>query len=382
MNAPEAELAELDSHYEVVVVGGGAAGVGMGIVLGQLGVPSYVILERHEVGASFRRWPIAMRFITPSFPANNFGALDLNSIAVGTSPGYTLDVEHPTGLEYAEYLDIVANYFELPIRTGIAVESIVPHRTGDGFTVETSSGEVDADFVIWAGGEFQYPRTGGFPGAEHCLHTSRVPDWQSLPGDVVTIIGGYESGIDAAVNLVRLGRKVRVLDANEPWNVNASDPSVALSPYTKGRLRRAIATGNLELVGEARIDSVQAVDNGFLVRAEDGRQWSVDSPPLLATGFGSSALQHYELFDWEEDGLPRLSEVDESTVTPGLFLIGPSVRQDAVHFCFIYKFRQRFAVVANAIGGRLGIDTAPLEFFRQYNMYLDDLSCCTIDCVC
>ena len=63
-------------------------------------------------------------------------------------------------------------------------------------------------------------------------------------------------------------------------------------------------------------------------------------------------------------------------------MVGPEVRQDDVIFCFIYKFRQRFAVVANQIADRLQIDVEPLEEYRRYGMFLDDLSCCGDDCAC
>ena len=74
---------------------------------------------------------------------------------------------------------------------------------------------------------------------------------------------------------------------------------------------------------------------------------------------------------------------DESTELPGLFLVGPEIKHNGHLFCYIYKFRQRFAVVARAIAGRLGVDTGPLEYYRTHNMYLDDLSCCDADdCLC
>ena len=52
--------------------------------------------------------------------------------------------------------------------------------------------------MIWAGGEYQYPSLGGFQGSELCLHTSNIGSYQELDGDDFLIIGGYESGIDAA----------------------------------------------------------------------------------------------------------------------------------------------------------------------------------------
>ena len=90
--------------YDVVVVGGGAAGVGVAIALKHAGIESFIVLERHTVGSSFASWPAETRFITPSFPTNSIGMLDLNSIAIGVSPAFSLEVEHPTGREYALHL--------------------------------------------------------------------------------------------------------------------------------------------------------------------------------------------------------------------------------------------------------------------------------------
>jgi putative flavoprotein involved in K+ transport len=75
-------------------------------------------------------------------------------------------------------------------------------------------------------------------------------------------------------------------------------------------------------------------------------------------------------------------EADESTVTPGLFLAGPAVTHREAIFCFVYKFRQRFGVVAREIGDRLGVDTSPLEQLRAQQFLLDDLSCCELECAC
>ena len=90
------------------------------------------------------------------------------------------------------------------------------------------------------------------------------------------------------------------------------------------------------------------------------------------------------MIEYDEDGEPIVTEeADESTLVPGLFLSGPIVQHRGVNFCFIYKFRQRFAVVADAIAQRLGMDTTEaVEARRTAGMYLDDLSCCVESCAC
>ena len=76
-----------------------------------------------------------------------------------------------------------------------------------------------------------------------------------------------------------------------------------------------------------------------------------------------------------------LTDEDESTKTPGVFLVGPTVVQGELSFCFVYKFRQRFGIVADAIAKGLGRETAAaVDAARDMNMYLDDFECCKAAC--
>ena len=70
------------------------------------------------------------------------------------------------------------------------------------------------------------------------LNDSRqVSSWASLDGDERVVIGGYESGVDAAVNLAKAGKQATVLASTATWNVQTVDPSSELAQYTTGRLR-------------------------------------------------------------------------------------------------------------------------------------------------
>lgn len=366
-------------EWPCVIVGAGAAGIGIARALQEIDVPA-IILERHEIGGSFRRWPREMRFITPSFPSNSFGTLDLNSIAIGTSPAFTLECEHPTGMQYAEYLRSVVEFFHLPVQTGIDVKSMTA-RAGGGFELETSAGRIRAANVVWAAGEFQYPKLKPFPGAEHCLHNSRVKSWKKLAGDEFVVIGGYESGIDAAVHLANAGKRVQVLERSSVWSSDASDPSITLSPFTWDRLMET-PDGRIELIDEVEIERIEKQRGGYTIFDAAGESWRTKRKPILATGFEGSPTLIRDLFAWRDDGFPFLNDFDESTVAPGLFLVGSLVRHERLVFCFIYKFRQRFGVVADAIGRRLGLDTSALQKYRFWGMYLDDLACCGSECVC
>eukprot|EP01052_Picozoa_sp_SAG31_P042643 SAG31_NODE_6836_length_1874_cov_2.550986_2_plen_327_part_00 len=286
-------------------------------------------------------------------------------------------------------------------------------------------------YVIWAAGEFQYPRAGGamFTGSEHCLHNSKVRSWAELPGDDFVVIGGYESGMDAASNLASCGKRCTVVSSKAYWSVATEDPSTELAPYTAARVRTACSSPTPpRLLAPLRVfaveeDGVDSTGNagGYLVRARwhtptkhrsgelraplknvaamgdivEGSELLLRTPqpPLLCVGFEGSIVSGVakHLFGWPKqlteggegcaETSPLLTENDESTMTQGLFLVGPAVRHGELSFCFVYKFRQRFGIVANAIARGLGQDTTEaVETCRKMNMFLDDFECCKAAC--
>jgi len=132
--------------YDVIVVGAGAAGIGVSVALKDAGIDNFLVLERFRVGAAFALWPEETRFITPSFPTNSIGMLDLNSVAIGVSPAFGLEVEHPTGKEYAFHLNAIAAFRELPIQTETTVLRVTKVR--QVFRVDTVQETLRAKHVF------------------------------------------------------------------------------------------------------------------------------------------------------------------------------------------------------------------------------------------
>jgi thioredoxin reductase len=175
---------------------------------------------------------------------------------------------------------------------------------------------------------------------------------------------------------------VKVFDLNSPWDEESSDPSITLSTYSFERIRNPKFEKNVDLCSQTAICSVELIDGIYKVNTEDGQVFESTSQPLFAGGFEGSHRFISHLFEEREDGFPLITENDESTIMPGLFLCGPSVRHDGHIFCFIFKYRQRFAIVAQAIASTLGYDTDEfVEAYRGWGMYLDDLSCCGQECL-
>lgn len=367
-------------NVDVLVVGAGAAGMGLGSIFKKLGM-DFIIVEKHRVGASFLMWPQETCFITPSFTGNFFRAPDLNAVTPGTSPAFTLHTEHPSGVNYAEYLQLVSDHYELPVHENTNVTSLV--KEGDEFVAHCGDVQYRAKYVVWAAGEYQYPKLDGFVGADLCIHSSRIPAYSDLSGDEYIIIGGYESGFDAAISLAMEGKKPVLIGQRDYLEYINSDSSYSLSPYTRDlfeTVRRDVAYHANMTVRE-----VQKHADGYTVICVDGSSFHSANPPINATGFAGSLTLISEMLLFTE-GYPQLNEFDESTLTSGLYVSGPKVKHDNALFCFIYKFRQRFAVIAEHIGWQLGLDRSEIDQvlaeYKENNFYLADLSCCGDECVC
>lgn len=371
---------------EVLIVGAGPAGIGCALALQACGVKVQLV-DAKGVGASFLDWPRQMHLLTPSFHSNVFGGVDLNAVTPDTSPADFLHTQHPDGREYARYLRALVMHHGLMVDAPTRVTAVMPEQDG-GFVVATDRGTHQARFVIWAVGEFGRPDLGGIGGAALCRHNSGVGDWDEVAqeGMRFVVIGGYESGIDAAVNLMERGREVHVLSRGEPWGQDDPDPSRSLSPHTRDRLRRALleAPGQVRFYKNADILRVTKTPAGYELVDGEGTAFTSETRPILCTGFQSALEQPMmrPLWDWR-GGQPVLSEAaDESTMTPGLFYSGPSLQHRGMLFCFIYKFRARFGVIAREIAERLGRDwVVPLTLWRERGFMMEDLDCCA-DCQC
>jgi len=363
---------------DVLILGAGPAGLGIAIALKEFTTTNILVIDAKEVGHSFNSWPKETRFISPSFTAHQFNLLDLNAITYATSPGYTLGTEHPTGKDYAEYLKTCVKHFDIPVKENTKVISVTKEK--DIFICETSHGTYHAQYVVSALGEFSFPKQGDFIGSGLCRHTSHIPSYKELEGDNFIIIGGYESGVDGAIHLSRNGKHVTVIDSSIPWNTKDSDPSAVLSPFTLDRLNEVRDT--ITFVPHEKVIGVTVDGKRYSVVTNENT-YTTQEQPLFAGGFNSKNDIVSDLFSFTEDGFPQVTKYDESTKVSGVFLVGPKLKHGGLLFCFIYKFRLRFGIVAEAITRRLGKDTKEsIKFYREKNMYLDDLSCCATECTC
>ncbi len=134
-------------RIEALVIGAGQAGLAMSAHLGKAGVP-HIVLERSRIAERWRseRWDS----LVANGPAwhDCYPGLEF--------PGYGPDEFVPKE-KIADAFEAFAQKIGSPVRCGVEVKSVEKNVGRPGFRVESSSGVIEADFVIAATGPFQKP---------------------------------------------------------------------------------------------------------------------------------------------------------------------------------------------------------------------------------
>ena len=185
---------------EVLVVGGGQAGIAMSEHLGAAGV-DHIVLERGRIAESWRtrRWDS----LVANGPAwhDRFPGLEFSCDPEGFA----------TKEEVAAYMEAYAAQINAPVRCGVDVTGVTRLDGRPGFRAETSEGPIEADYVVAATGPFHTPLIPAIVPEQsgltqlHSIHY-RNPD--QLPDGAVLVVGAGASGVQIAGELNKAGRKV------------------------------------------------------------------------------------------------------------------------------------------------------------------------------
>jgi putative flavoprotein involved in K+ transport len=322
-----AGIATHPDRFDVVVVGGGQAGLAIGYFLAGQG-RRFVILEAADaVGAAWReRWDSLVLFTPRRYDA-------LPGLAFPGDPdGY------PTRDEVIAYLEQYAETFDLPIEFNSNVRSL--RRDNGVFRIEASGRHLVADQVIVATGPFQRPRA---PAVADQLapevvqrHSADYRRSSDVPDGRVVVVGGGNTGFQIAKELSSTHAVELAIGSRQtplPQKLLGRD---LFSWLTKlGLLQKSVETrlgkraqSRDTLIGssprelkrrygvELRPRTVNA--DGRTVRFEDGSELELDAV-IWATGYRPD-------YSWikrpvlDEDG--RLRHRRGVTDVPGLYFLG------------------------------------------------------------
>ncbi|MDI3422293.1 ArsO family NAD(P)H-dependent flavin-containing monooxygenase [Streptomyces luteolus] len=234
---------------DVVIVGGGQAGLAAAYHLRRLGV-DFVVLDGQSTpgGAWQHAWDSLHLFSPAAFSS-------LPGRPMPGQPGET----YPDAAHVVSYLREYEKRYELPVQRPVRVLGV--HRDGEQLRVETDAGHWTARAVISATGTWWRPFIPALPGRGHFegrqLHTAEYRSPSDFAGQRVVVVGGGNSGAQIAADLA--------YDTDLTWAIQR--PPRYLPDDIDGRAlfdaatarRQALEAGRADTGGVAALGDIVAV---------------------------------------------------------------------------------------------------------------------------
>jgi putative flavoprotein involved in K+ transport len=319
----------ITNHRDVVVVGGGQAGLAIGYFLAQQGRDFTILEAAAEPAAAWReRWD-SLKLFTPA----RYDALP--GLAFPGDPD-----RYPTRDEVAAYLADYARHFDLPVELNSRVNAI--RRADDGYVVELDERTYTAEQVVIATGPFQVPFVP--PIAAQLgdrvvqMHSTAYRSPQSVPEGRVLVVGGGNTGFQIAEELsgsrevhLSIGSRQtplpqRILGRDLFWYLDATG---LIRKTTESRIGKRMSRRDT-LIGSTprrlrrrhgvELHSRAVAATGSSVRFADDSELDVASV-IWATGFRTD-------HSWIDvpvfDQAGRLEHERGVTASQGLYFVGLS----------------------------------------------------------
>lgn len=183
----------ITSVVDVVVVGGGQAGLAAGYHLARAGL-AFVILDAQErPGGAWRHSWESLRLFSPAEHSSLPGRL------MPVQPGEP----YPRAAHVVDYLTDYEQRYRLPVIRPVRVAAV--RRDGAALRVEADAGTWRAGAVISATGTWWRPFHPAVPGmdtfAGRHLHASGYRHPKDFAGQRVVVVGGGNSGAQIAADL-------------------------------------------------------------------------------------------------------------------------------------------------------------------------------------
>jgi putative flavoprotein involved in K+ transport len=320
----------MTEHYEVIVVGGGQAGLAIGYFLARRQRRFTILEAADRPAAAWRdRWD-SLRLFTP--------------VRYDSLPGLALPGDpdsYPGRDDVVSYLTDYARHFDLPVELNSRVRATRRAEDGRGYEVEVDGDRTYlADQVVIATGPFQVPRV---PPVAHPLdagvvqlHSTAYRRPDAVPDGPVLVAGGGNTGFQIAEELSRTHEVYLSIGSRQtplPQRIGGRDlfrylemlrlMRVSVDTRLGQRLRyRETLIGSSPRAARERYGiriRARTVDaQGREVVFEDGSRLA-PATVIWATGF---AVDHSFVQVPVFDDAARLMHHRGVTCSPGLYFLG------------------------------------------------------------
>ncbi|KAB7672913.1 YpdA family putative bacillithiol disulfide reductase [Bacillus sp. B1-b2] len=317
---------------EAIIVGAGPCGLAAGIALKEIDIKP-LIIEKGNVVNAIHGYPTHQTFFSTS-----------EKLEIGGVPFLTEQYKPNRNQALVYYREVVKRK-NLNIH---AYEEVleVQETSEHEFIVKTSKYTYITPYLIIATGYYDHPNYMNVPGEDKQKVMHYFKEAHPYFNHDVTVIGGKNSSVDAAIELVKAGANVTVL-------YRGTEYSTSIKPWILPEFDSLVRNGTINMEFHANV--VEITDNTLLYEV-DGKTKEIPNDFVFAmTGYhpDHKFLKKMGVIIEEETGRPVFNPDTMETNVRGIFIAGVIAAGNNANEIFIENGRFHGEQIAKTIALRL-----------------------------
>ncbi|MDF2037211.1 YpdA family putative bacillithiol disulfide reductase [Cytobacillus oceanisediminis] len=315
-------------NIDAIIVGGGPCGLAAAIALQEAG-RNPIVIEKGNIVNAIYHYPTHQTFFSTS-----------EKLEIGGVPFITENYKPKRNQALTYYREVVK-------RKGIKINAFekvlkVIKNQSEIFEVQTEKGVYTSNNVIIATGYYDHPNYMGVPGEDLPKVFHYFKEAHPYFDKDVTVIGGKNSSVDAAIELVKAGARVTVI-------YRGTEYSPSIKPWILPEFESLVRNGVIKMEFNAH---VKEISENKLTYMADGQEFEIENDFVFAmTGYhpDHEFLRSMGIQINEETGRPQFNPETMETNVPGIFIAGVIAAGNNANEIFIENGRFHGGQIAKAI---------------------------------
>lgn len=316
----------------VIVIGGGPCGLAAAIALKEKGIEPLVIEKGNIVNAIYH-YPTHQTFFSSS-----------EKLEIGGIPFIT-ENRKPHRIQALSYYREVVRRSDLKIHAFEKVEEVV--KDGTEFIVRTSKDTYRAKYIVIATGYYDHPNYMNIPGEELPKVFHYFKEGHPFFDKDVVVVGGKNSSVDAALELVHAGARVTVIYRGAQYS-----PSV--KPWILPEFDALVRNGTIKMEFQSLLTQITEETVTYEVNCAEEKTIKNDFV-FAMTGYhpDHSFLTKMGVHIDHASGRPAFSEETMETNAEGIYIAGVIAAGNNANEIFIENGRFHGGLLAKHIAEKM-----------------------------
>jgi thioredoxin reductase (NADPH) len=317
---------------DIIIVGGGPCGLAAAIAFKEIGL-NPLIIEKGNVVNAIYHYPTHQTFFSTS-----------EKLEIGDVPFITESYKPKRNQALVYYRDVVKRK-QLRINSFEKVSKVLEEE--NGFQVVTNKQTYQTQFVVIATGYYDHPNYMKVPGEDLPKVSHYFKEAHPYFDKDVCVIGGKNSSVDAALELVKAGARVSVLYRGKEY-------SSSIKPWILPEFEALVRNDTITM--EFNSDIIE-ITNDQVRYKKDGEEKTIYNDFVFAmTGYrpDHQFLKNMGINIDEETGRPLFDPETMETNIEGIYIAGVIAAGNNANEIFIENGRFHGGLIAQSIKKRGG----------------------------